>query len=355
VPESATAARQNAAADLTAIDQFCRAGATLPSTAKREGEHEVSQYPPETRQIETVMRHIFPSLACMVERVTEGGSTFVYRMLCGDETFYLRVLPEEDASFAPEVAAHTILRQRQVNVPEVIYFEQRNKLVQRSIMLTTAIKGRPLSQSPGLSVEVIEAIVSEAGRDLALINSVPVEGFGWVKRDSPSTSTLQAPWPTYRAFALERWDADLAFLARSTLSSTETAMLERLISQYDSYLNSEESCLAHGDFDSTHIYQEAGRFTGIIDLGEIRGTDRWYDLGHFHLHEGKQLSLGLEAALVRSFGAIVPLPSDYVQRIRWSSLLINVRALARSLQKRPANRYTQHLLEVLREDLAFLL
>ena len=78
-------------------------------------------------------------------------------------------------------------------------------------------------------------------------------------------------------------------------------MLERLISQYDSYLNSEESSLAHGDFDSTHLYQEAGCYTGIIDLGEIRGTDRWYDLGHFHLHEGKQLSMGLEAALVRGY------------------------------------------------------
>jgi len=268
---------------------------------------------------------------------------------------YLRVLPEEGASFAPEVAAHTLLRQRQVNVPEVLYFEQRNELLQRSIMLTTAIKGRPLSQSPALSVEVREAIVTEAGRDLALINSVPVEGFGWVKRDSSDTRQLQAPWPTYRAFALEWWEADLAYLAKSTLSRTEAAMLERLISQYDSYLNSEESCLAHGDFDSTHIYQEAGRFTGIIDLGEIRGTDRWYDLGHFHLHDRKQLSLGLEAALVRGYGAIAPLPSDYEQRIRFTSLLINVRALAHSLQKRPANRYTHHLLEMLRDDLAYLL
>ncbi len=113
--------------------------------------------------------------------------------------------------------------------------------------------------------------------------------------------------------------------------------------------------MAHGDFDSTHLYQDAGRYTGIIDLGEIRGTDRWYDLGHFHLYEGKQLSLGLEAALVRGYGATAPLPSNYEQRIRWSSLLINVRALALRLQKRPANRYTQHQLEVLREDLAFLL
>src|SRR5205823_4788530 len=206
--------------------------------------------PPETRQIEKVVRHILPSISFMVERVAEGVSTFVYRILCGDETFYLRVLPEAGASFAPEVAAHTLLRQRQVNVPEVLYFEQRNELLQRSIMMTTAIKGRPLSQSPALTVEVREAIVTEAGRDLALINSVPVEGFGWVERDSSDTRRLHAPWPTYRAFALEWWDADLAYLAKNALSSTEADMLERLLSQYDSYLNDEGSYLAHGDFDS---------------------------------------------------------------------------------------------------------
>jgi len=257
----------------------------------------------------------------------------VYRILCGDETFYLRVLPEEGASFAPEVAAHTLLRERHVNVPEVIYFEQRNELLQRSIMMTSAIKGRPLSQSSSLPVEVQEAIVAEAGRDLALSNSVPVEGFGWVERDSSDTRRLQAPWPTYRAFALEWWDADLAYLAKSTLSSTEAAILECLVSQYDSYLNSEGSYLAHGDFDSTHIYQEAGRYTGIIDLGEIRGTDRLYDLGYFHMRDGEQLLFRLEAVLVRSYWAIAPLPSDVEQRIRFTSLLINVRALASSLQK----------------------
>ncbi len=314
-----------------------------------------NQSPPNTRQIETVVRRIFPSTSLVVERVVEGVSTFVYRMTSRDETFYLRVLPEEGASFAPEVAAHTLLRHRQVNVPEVIYFEQCNDLLQRSIMVTSAIKGQPLNQSPALSEGVREAIVAVAGRELACINSVPVEGFGWVQRVSPETHCLRGEWSTYRAFALEWWQVDLAYLAKSTLSIAEVAMLERLISQYDSYLNSEGGYLAHGDFDSTHIYQEGGHYTGIIDLGEIRGTDRWYDLGHFHLRDGELLPFRLEAALVRSYGEIMPLPSDYEQRIRFTSLLINVRALARSLQKRPPDRYTQHQLEVLRKDIAFLL
>ena len=161
----------------------CRkASATFPSTSREEAEREVSQEPtsspPETLTDRGIIRHIFPSMSFMVERMAEGVSTFVYRMLCGDETFYLRVLPGEDASFAPEVAAHTLLRQRQVNVPEVIYFEQSNELLQRSIMMTTAIKGRPLSQSPDLPVEVREAIVTEAGRDLALITACLSKALG---------------------------------------------------------------------------------------------------------------------------------------------------------------------------------
>ncbi len=186
------------------------------------------------------------------------------------------------------------------------------------------------------------------------INSVPVAGFGWVQRDSPETKQLRAQWPTYRAFALEWWVADLAYLAEHTLSTEQVAMLERLISQYDVYLNSEDGCLAHGDFDITHIYQDAGRYTGIIDFGEIQGANPWYDLGHFHMRDREQHSFQLESALLRGYGDITSLPSDCEWRIRFTSMLINVRALARSLQKRPPNRYTQHQIEVLQQDMAFL-
>lgn len=310
--------------------------------------------PPATHEIETVVATIFPSTSLMVERVAEGVSTWVYRILSQNETFYLRILPEDDASFAPEMAAHTLLRRKQIKVPEIIHFEHCNDVLQRSIMVTSAIKGQSLKDSPSLSKEVRDAVVAEAGRDLAWINSLPIAGFGWVQRDSPETRQLRAQWPTYRAFLLEWWEADLAYLTKSTLSTSQVATLEHLISQYDVYLNSGDGCLAHGDFDSTHIYQDAGRYTGIIDFGEIRGADQWYDLGHFHLHDREQLPFRLEAALLRGYGEIISLPSDYQRRIRFTSVLINVRALARSLQKRPPNQYTRHLMDVLQQDMAFL-
>lgn len=319
----------------------------------------MSQYPlpslPATHEIKTVITTLFPSTSLVIERVTEGASTWVYRILSQNETFYLRILPEYGASFAPEVGAHTRLRHRQVKVPEIIYFEHCNDVLQRSIMVTSAIKGLSLKDSPSLSQEARDAIVAEAGRDLARINSLPVAGFGWVQRDSPETSQLRAQYPTCRAFLLEHWEAALAYLAKNILSASQVATLEHMISQYDMYLNSRDGYLAHGDFDSTHIYQDAGCYTGIIDFGEIRGTDQWYDLGHFHLHDREQLPFHLETALLRGYGEIISLPSDYQRRICFTSVLINVRALARSLQRRSPNRYTQHLMDVLPRDMAFLL
>lgn len=103
----------------------------------------------------------------MVERVADGISTFVYRITVSDETFYLRIYPEAGKGLAPEVAVHIQLRLKQVKVPDVIYFEQCNELLQRSIMVTTEIKGQSLSQSSTLPKMEREKVLEEAGQDLA--------------------------------------------------------------------------------------------------------------------------------------------------------------------------------------------
>ena len=60
-------------------------------------------------------------------------------------------------------------------------------------------------------------------------------------------------------------------------------------------------------------------------------------------------------SLVRGYGEVTLLPANYEQSIRFASILINIRALARSLRKHPPNRFTWHQLKVLREDIAVLL
>jgi aminoglycoside phosphotransferase (APT) family kinase protein len=263
--------------------------------------------------------------------MVDGGSTYVFRLRTEHETFYLRVLPEEGATFLPEAEAHRRLRGIGVKVPEVIYCEAHNALLGRSIMVTTEIPGIPISSSPFLSQTAIEAIAIEAGADLARINSVDVAGFGWIDREVRTANALRAPLATYDAFVRECWEDDLRYLESTVLSLRERNELERVVAQHSSWLVSETAQLAHGDFDPTHIFQLGGRYTGIIDFGEIRGTDQWYDLGQFHFRDREQLSQALEPYLTRGYDEVVSLPPDYPEHIRVASLLINVRSLTHSL------------------------
>lgn len=319
----------------------------------------MSQYPNHTamniQHVQTVVAQLFPACSPQIERVAVGVSTYVYRIFARNMTWYLRVLPEEDASFAPEAEVHARLRQMQVRVPEIVFVEPYNELLQRSIMLTTEIPGQSLALSQHLEEKALLAIVREAGRDLARINSLPVAGFGWVKRDlATPAGELQAEWPTYRAFIDEYWAADLHYLANHVLLTPEIARLERVRSSYDRWLDLEQACLVHGDFDITHIYQDQGCYSGIIDFGEIRGADCWYDLAQFSMYEWALLPWPLASALLRGYEEIIPLPPDYEAHIHFTALLTSVRALSRSLQKRPPNDFTHHLLQMLRTNLARL-
>jgi aminoglycoside phosphotransferase (APT) family kinase protein len=287
----------------------------------------------DIRLIEALAARVFLCTVTLhVERVEEGVSTYVYRVYRGNELFYLRVLPEVNASFTPEVYVHEMLRAKDVKVPEVVYFEHYNEALQRSVMVTTAIKGKHIGHYH--VNEVPRSTLVEAGRDLAVINSIPVRHFGWIRRDSSKVTALEAELPTYRAFVFETLEEDLAFLSEHILNTREIMAIREIVDRCDAWLDVEKAWLAHGDFDATHIYQEHGRYTGIIDFGEIRGGDPFYDLGHFQMHDGETLPARVLPYLLEGYREVVQLQQDYEQRIYFSSLLIAIRTLARSMKKR---------------------
>lgn len=207
--------------------------------------------------------HIIRSIAAaalggsiVVDLVEEGVSTQVYRLGRGAETFYLRVLPEVGATFAPEAHAHTLLRRQGVRVPEVVYWEERGSILD-------------------------------------------------IVRDNAAL------------------------------------------------LDSPHAYLAHGDFDATHIYCQDGRYTGIIDLGEIRGTGPFYDLGHFRFHDGETVQRQLLPYLLDGYREVTPLPSDIDRRIAFNSLLIGVHFLGRT-HTRLARHSREHAVIAIERDLEFL-
>ena len=282
-----------------------------------------------------------------VDRTTTGASTPVYRLARAGTTHYLRLAETPEASLVPEALAHELLRVKGVRVPEIIRLDPFNEVLQRSIMVTTEIPGRSLAKHhPG---DRLPDILAAAGRDLALLNTAPVDGFGWVRRDRPHATRLEAARPTLRAFALGDLDKQLA-AASVLLTGTDVQAVRDAVSQREHLLDATSATLAHGDLDAAHIFHLNGAYTGIIDLGEIRGTDPWYDLGHAALHDGETLPDPLLPGLLAGHAEVALPQPDAAHRIHLWSLLIGIGRLAR-LADRPRSPYHDHLAAAVRRAL----
>lgn len=271
-------------------------------------------------------RALGTALAISFERTADGVSTPVYRVRRGDETLYLRLAETAEDDLTSEADIHQRLRGLGVRVPGVLHVERSDPGLGRSVMLTTEIPGRPLSD--GAPAEV-EAVLEAAGRDLARLNSIEVEGFSWIRRDGRPLPP-RGEEPAYAS--LVGWEVPRPWPGRlaGVMSPPELSVLEELIEE-ESRRPLATGRLAHGDFDVTHVFHEAGRYTGLIDLGELRGTEPLFDPGVFHLYDGEILERTLLPHVLRGYGQIAPLPENHLELIRRSAILYGLRQLCRWL------------------------
>lgn len=300
----------------------------------------------------TLAEDLFPrARRRSIERTAAGSSTQVYCIRRDDAVYYLRFAEQPGESLAAEARVHALLRERGVRVPEVVYLEHRSATFGRSLMITSEIAGRPVWECADEAS--VRAIFAEAGRDLAIINSLQVEGFGWIRRNQADVTRLQGQFASHSDWAYENLDADLDGLDGTMLSTSDVRSIRCVVRRCTAWLREDQACLAHGDFDTTHIYEKDCRYSGIIDFGEIRGAEPMYDLAHFRLHHGERLQYSVLPSLLEGYAQIAELPPEFEQRICLSALLIGVRALARSLG-RPDDAYQAFLRLAVRRQIAAL-
>ncbi len=265
--------------------------------------------------------------------MTCGLSTAVYRITHGDERFYLRILPEAESTFAPEAYVHKQALALGCRVPEVLHYEACNEVLGKSIMLTAEIPGDPLTASSDLAVA--RDIMKAAGRDLARINSMAVDGFGWIKRDSASVpGQLEATFQHLRDALELHHLGPIDSIQDDTIPDVPASQLRTAVNHACVILSGNRgSWLAHGDLDTSHIFVEDRTYSGMIDFGEIRGMPPFYDLGHHRMHDRERLPYSTLGWLLDGYREISTLPKDvHIQISAWS-LLIAARALVRGIER----------------------
>lgn len=138
--------------------------------------------------IRALLHRVFGnSMPVTFQRTPDGVSTQVYRIQRGRAVFYLRIAEEPDENLETEAELHRRLRGLGVTVADIVHVEHFNADIGRSTMITTEIRGAPAADisDPALAASIVE----QAGADLAIINQIPVDGFGF---RPPTRPTLAA-------------------------------------------------------------------------------------------------------------------------------------------------------------------
>lgn len=262
-----------------------------------------------------------------VARAPAGVAAQVYRVEAAECVLYVRIAEEDHEDLSVDAALLEHLRAEGLQVPPVVHVEPFDQALGRSVLIMGEIPGAPLAycRDEGAARRVARA----AGAELAVLNGVGVQGFGWVERRAPVwplrgnfqdygefvTSYLPDPWPGPLAALFSSWELDRLW----SLVATERRR------------DLDGARLAHGDFDTTAIFQVDGRYSGLIDFGEIRGTEPLFDVGHFLLHNQEHTPISLLDDLLAGYGEVVALPAGHEELVRRSAVLLGLRQLARWL------------------------
>lgn len=280
--------------------------------------------PAETEQ------NIIPNLpeeynTATITRVETGVSTYVYKLERPEGISYLRINKHND-NVAAEVQALKTAVDLNVHVPHIEYvFESPNEQ-ESSYMIVSEIPGTSLEDA----VEIITPeqhtqILHEAGKELAQLHTMAVEGFGPLETKELDPEHLVGKDTSYQEFMCPDFDKMLHDIQMLSILDVKTEVfIQNIWNKYQELLKdpSLEMVLSHGDFDISHIYTDNGQYTGMIDFGDVCAASPTYDLAHFRLFDQENFEDLLSGYLPQS-----DLPSDYQERIEFEALLIALKKL----------------------------
>lgn len=277
--------------------------------------------------VDRLLGRIFGRRSFHFERAQDGVSTEVYRVFRGEQIFYVRLPVDIPGSFAAEAAVHTELRRLGATVPEIVHHELCNQDLRRSVLVTTEIPGQPMTTDVP-PPEALPRIYRAAGRDLALVNQIAVDGFGWIQNK-------QTGWPLqakHRDFASWLADFDASALQHLEFSHTDVQRVEQIVADEVRHAPPPgQGRLAHGDFYVSQVFHRDGHYTGMIDFGSIQGSTRWHDLATFRLSDFEQ-ELPEDAAvphLEAGYADVADVPADFRARVLGTAVTIMAERLVR--------------------------
>ncbi|WP_249730407.1 phosphotransferase family protein [Paenibacillus sp. J2TS4] len=185
-------------------------------------------------------------------------------------------LQDESVDLHSEKEAYRILRGASVPVPETIVLDESGRVVPFSFLITTRLKGGPLSRSwPDLEAPDREHLAREAGRYLATIHTYSFDTFKTLSAapgDEGFTNGYRYIQNKFRKYARKAINADR--IEKTTIARIKM-VLDKLRPLFERV---EKASLLHGQFHLNQLWQHNGELTGIIGFEQAHTGDPAFDL-----------------------------------------------------------------------------
>ena len=231
--------------------------------------------------------------ATKVERLIVGQSHEVYRVGTGSgEGVVVRVAHSESRV---EVEAAVIERVHAVGVPvpEVLWWEALDHgSGATGLIVQRWAPGARLAELAQADPPTSAELMVQAGRWLALIHQVTVDGFGDLDAGLKGAYRTYGEWFVDLLVASQRADVEAAVAADSgTRIMVDQAV--NFIVAHRGLVDAQLPRLAHGDFSPSNILVTDGRISAIIDWEGAKGAPRANDFAWWaSIAEGSTSNIG---------------------------------------------------------------
>lgn len=236
-----------------------------------------------------ILGEISPVQVIAKQRIIAGEANEVYAVSFADGAqVIVRISRDVDKDGEQERWAIQECRLCGVPVPELLGVWHRSIEGQPlNICVQHKLAGVLLS-SVQLPQHMLHQIVVQAGEFLSRIHSIPVKGFGYINGQGEG----QFLTPESETNAFLEMEAEFHALAkRLDLRSHDMDRALRLVVDGERMMGNIDPCLTHNDFQAKHIMVANGVITGIIDFGEVAGSEPLSDIVRWDYYEAARFPL----------------------------------------------------------------
>jgi aminoglycoside phosphotransferase (APT) family kinase protein len=236
--------------------------------------------------LDDILRQVSPARVLSKQRIIAGEINEVYDVAFADGLrVIVRISRGEAKNFAHFDQEQWAIREcstRGVPVPEVLGVWHLSIEGQAlDICVQRKIEG-VLLRDVDLPQHALHQIVAQAGELLSRIHAVPVKGFGYINGAGEGAFLSSESEVT----AFVAMEAELHGLAKR-LDFDDRAMTRalRLVIDDGRAAQPVAPCLTHNDFSAKHILVANATISGIIDFGEVSGSEPLSDLGRWDYYD----------------------------------------------------------------------